>query len=114
VDAGAWRWRRVPCHADDRDMTYAIDRNCLPWLDMMPPFTLLDRDTLLATRARMAEMHDMVPGVRAGAPGRRPRHHGCPARLACRSAFMRRSGARASCPACFTSTAAGSSWVISN
>jgi len=42
-------------------MTYAIDPELLPWLDMLPPFQLLDRDTLLASRATMAELRDLVP-----------------------------------------------------
>jgi acetyl esterase/lipase len=42
-------------------MTYPIDPELLPWLDMLPPFQLLDRDTLLASRATMAELHDLVP-----------------------------------------------------
>jgi acetyl esterase len=42
-------------------MTYAIDPELLPWLDMLPSVTLPDHDALLAARARMGELGDVVP-----------------------------------------------------
>ncbi|MGW6929108.1 alpha/beta hydrolase [Lentzea sp. NPDC054927] len=42
-------------------MTYAIDPELLPWLDMMPAVSLPDHATLLATRARQAEMLGVLP-----------------------------------------------------
>ncbi|MFI0779519.1 alpha/beta hydrolase [Streptomyces sp. NPDC021212] len=41
-------------------MTYAIDPELLPWLDMLPAFSLTDQGSLLAARAAMeASRHDL-------------------------------------------------------
>ncbi|WP_326949146.1 alpha/beta hydrolase [Amycolatopsis sp. NBC_01307] len=42
-------------------MTYAIDPELLPWLDMLPAVTLPDYDALLAARASMAQLQEVMP-----------------------------------------------------
>ncbi|MFS8097492.1 alpha/beta hydrolase [Lentzea alba] len=42
-------------------MSYAIDPELLPWLDMMPAVSLPDYDALLAVRARQSEMLGALP-----------------------------------------------------
>jgi acetyl esterase/lipase len=43
------------------DMTYAIDPELLPWLDMLPPVSFTDHESLIAARAAIGEMRDFVP-----------------------------------------------------
>ncbi|WP_328453926.1 alpha/beta hydrolase [Amycolatopsis sp. NBC_00438] len=42
-------------------MTYAIDPELLPWLDMLPAVTLPDYDALLAARASMTQLQEVMP-----------------------------------------------------
>ncbi|MGW4056636.1 alpha/beta hydrolase [Amycolatopsis sp. NPDC004747] len=42
-------------------MTYAIDPELLPWLDMLPAVTLTDHESLLAARASMAQLSEVLP-----------------------------------------------------
>jgi acetyl esterase len=42
-------------------MTYAIDPELLPWLEMLPAFSFADRDSMLAARAAIGEMANFVP-----------------------------------------------------
>jgi acetyl esterase/lipase len=42
-------------------MTYAIDPELLPWLDMLPAVTLPDYDALLAARASMSQLQEVMP-----------------------------------------------------
>ncbi len=42
-------------------MTYAIDPELLPWLDMLPHFTLTDLDSMTEARAAMGQLRDLVP-----------------------------------------------------
>ncbi|SES20470.1 Acetyl esterase/lipase [Lentzea xinjiangensis] len=42
-------------------MSYAIDPELLPWLDLVPAVSLSGRESLLATRARQAELAGLVP-----------------------------------------------------
>ncbi|MFJ1767744.1 alpha/beta hydrolase [Amycolatopsis sp. NPDC088138] len=42
-------------------MTYAIDPELLPWLDMLPAVTLPDYDALLAARASMSQLQEVIP-----------------------------------------------------
>lgn len=57
----AWRWRPPAPAADDRRMTYAIDPELVPWLDMLPSAVLTDYDSLVATRSRMGELGEVLP-----------------------------------------------------
>ncbi|MDQ7810252.1 alpha/beta hydrolase [Amycolatopsis sp. A133] len=42
-------------------MTYAIDPELLPWLEMLPAVTLTDHESLLAARASMAQLGELLP-----------------------------------------------------
>jgi acetyl esterase/lipase len=42
-------------------MTYPIDPELLPWLDMLPAVTLSDHESLLAARASLAQLGDVLP-----------------------------------------------------
>jgi acetyl esterase/lipase len=42
-------------------MTYAIDPELLPWLDMLPQFALTDFDSMTEARAAMGHLRDLVP-----------------------------------------------------
>ncbi|SEC89889.1 Acetyl esterase/lipase [Amycolatopsis tolypomycina] len=42
-------------------MTYAIDPELLPWLDMLPAVTLTDHESLLAARSSMAQLSEVLP-----------------------------------------------------
>lgn len=44
-----------------RDMSYAIDPELLPWLDMFPKVNLADADSLLAIRNDTAKFADLLP-----------------------------------------------------
>ncbi|MET8764461.1 alpha/beta hydrolase [Lentzea sp. NPDC004782] len=41
-------------------MSYAIDAELLPWVDMMPQVTLTDYDSLLAARAGQSELREVL------------------------------------------------------
>ncbi|HET6859289.1 MAG TPA: alpha/beta hydrolase, partial [Streptomyces sp.] len=43
-------------------MTYEIDPEFLPWLDMTPPSALTDLASLLAARTLQEQLIDVVPG----------------------------------------------------
>ena len=47
--------------ADDRFMTYAIDPELLPWLDMLPAVAFNDYDALVAARAAMSQLGEVMP-----------------------------------------------------
>jgi acetyl esterase/lipase len=42
-------------------MTYAIDPELLPWLDMLPAVTLTDDESLLAARSSLAQLAEVLP-----------------------------------------------------
>ncbi|MET8998248.1 alpha/beta hydrolase [Amycolatopsis sp. NPDC004169] len=42
-------------------MTYAIDPELLPWLDMLPAVTLTDHDSLLAARSSISQLGRILP-----------------------------------------------------
>ncbi|WP_236791409.1 alpha/beta hydrolase [Amycolatopsis sp. GM8] len=42
-------------------MTYAIDPELVPWLDMLPKMTFSDRDSVLAARASMEDVKNVAP-----------------------------------------------------
>ncbi|MEV6237693.1 alpha/beta hydrolase [Lentzea sp. NPDC051838] len=42
-------------------MSYAIDPELLPWLDMLPGVTLLDYDALVAARAQRSQLSELMP-----------------------------------------------------
>ena len=42
-------------------MTYAIDPELVPWLDMLPRVPLSDHESVLAARASMAQLADVLP-----------------------------------------------------
>ncbi len=42
-------------------MTYAIDPELVPWLDMLPKVTFTDYDSLLARRESLGEMRELLP-----------------------------------------------------
>lgn len=42
-------------------MTYAIDPELLPWLDMLPSVALSDHESLLAARAAMGQLGEVLP-----------------------------------------------------
>ncbi|MEV6872483.1 alpha/beta hydrolase [Amycolatopsis sp. NPDC051128] len=43
-------------------MTYAIDPELAPWLDMLPEVPLTDHESLLTARASMAQLGEVLPG----------------------------------------------------
>jgi acetyl esterase len=49
-------------------MSYAIDAELLPWLDMLPANELRDQQTLDESRARMSEIGTMVPAYEPERP----------------------------------------------
>jgi acetyl esterase len=49
-------------------MSYAIDPELLPWVDMMPSVVLLDYDALLAARAGQSELAGLVPAYEPANP----------------------------------------------
>ncbi|MBP2324499.1 acetyl esterase/lipase [Kibdelosporangium banguiense] len=49
-------------------MSYAIDAELLPWLDMLPATELSDQSTLDVSRARMREVVSMMPAYEPGRP----------------------------------------------
>ncbi|WP_410586555.1 alpha/beta hydrolase [Amycolatopsis sp. lyj-23] len=49
-------------------MTYAIDPELLPWLEMLPAVTLTDHESLLAARSSMAQLRDVVPAYEPSRP----------------------------------------------
>jgi acetyl esterase len=49
-------------------MTYAIDPELLPWLDMLPAVTLSDYDALLAARASVGRLQEVVPAYEPANP----------------------------------------------
>ncbi|MCR6483974.1 alpha/beta hydrolase [Amycolatopsis sp. OK19-0408] len=49
-------------------MTYAIDPELLPWLDMVPPVVLTDYEALLAVRASAAGLENLVPAYEPARP----------------------------------------------
>jgi acetyl esterase len=54
--AGIWRWRCGVPVVDDRRMTYAIDPELAPWLDMVPSMKFGDHAALLAARATIEQL----------------------------------------------------------
>lgn len=42
-------------------MSYAIDPELLPWLDMLPPATFTDHESLLAIRGQQSQLGDLLP-----------------------------------------------------
>ncbi|WP_370963036.1 alpha/beta hydrolase [Amycolatopsis sp. cg9] len=42
-------------------MTYAIDPELVPWLDMLPAVTLTDHESLLAARSSMSRLGEVLP-----------------------------------------------------
>ena len=42
-------------------MTYAIDPELLPWLDMLPSFSFTDQESMVAARAAIGEMGNLIP-----------------------------------------------------
>jgi acetyl esterase/lipase len=42
-------------------MTYAIDPELVPWLDLLPSVTLTDHESLLAARSALAELGNVLP-----------------------------------------------------
>ncbi|MET8848970.1 alpha/beta hydrolase [Amycolatopsis sp. NPDC004625] len=49
-------------------MTYAIDPELLPWLDMLPAVTLTDHESLLAARSSMAQLAEVLPAYEPAHP----------------------------------------------
>jgi acetyl esterase/lipase len=49
-------------------MSYAIDPELLPWLDMLPGVVLEDYDALLAARAGQAQLSDVMPSYEPANP----------------------------------------------
>ncbi|ADJ46231.1 lipase/esterase [Amycolatopsis mediterranei S699] len=49
-------------------MTYAIDPELLPWLDMLPAVTLTDHESLLAARSSMAQLREVLPAYEPANP----------------------------------------------
>ncbi|KDN22397.1 alpha/beta hydrolase [Amycolatopsis rifamycinica] len=49
-------------------MTYAIDPELLPWLDMLPAVTLADHESLLAARSSMAQLSEVLPAYEPANP----------------------------------------------
>jgi acetyl esterase/lipase len=50
------------------DMSYAIDAELLPWLDMLPSAVLTDHQSLLDSRAQMSEVGAMMPSYEPQRP----------------------------------------------
>jgi len=49
-------------------MTYAIDPELLPWLDMLPAVALPDYEALLAARASMGQLSELMPAYEPVSP----------------------------------------------
>ncbi|WP_103354184.1 alpha/beta hydrolase [Amycolatopsis sp. CA-128772] len=49
-------------------MTYAIDPELLPWLDMLPAVTLTDHEALLSARSSMAQLAEVLPACEPAQP----------------------------------------------
>jgi len=49
-------------------MSYAIDAELLPWLDMLPGVVLKDYDALLTARAGQAQLSDVMPSYEPANP----------------------------------------------
>ncbi|GGU27894.1 alpha/beta hydrolase [Lentzea flava] len=49
-------------------MSYAIDPELLPWLDMLPSVVLQDYDALVAARAQRSQLSDLVPAYEPANP----------------------------------------------
>jgi acetyl esterase len=49
-------------------MSYAIDPELLPWLDMLPQFTLTDFDSMTDARAAMGQLRELVPAYEPSNP----------------------------------------------
>ncbi len=49
-------------------MTYAIDPELLPWLDMLPAVALTDHESLLAARSSMSQLGEVLPSYEPANP----------------------------------------------
>jgi len=49
-------------------MTYAIDPELLPWLDMLPAVTLTDYEALVAARSAMGQLGEVLPAYEPANP----------------------------------------------
>ncbi|MEU0877236.1 alpha/beta hydrolase [Lentzea sp. NPDC005914] len=49
-------------------MSYAIDAELVPWLDMLPGVTLLNYDALLEARSRQSQLSDLLPAYEPANP----------------------------------------------
>ncbi|RSM40539.1 alpha/beta hydrolase [Amycolatopsis balhimycina DSM 5908] len=49
-------------------MTYAIDPELVPWLDMLPGVPLSDHESVLAARTSMAQLADVLPSYEPANP----------------------------------------------